>query len=648
MAHEARRDLVGHMLGQIQHRGPDGWGTWVAPTVALGHVRLSIIDIASGHQPFVVGTDAITYNGEVYNHIELRAELEDQGERFITNSDTEVLLRALRLWGLDALKRVNGQFSFAWWSGRDRRLIAARDRYGVRPLYYTFWGRLACLASEMKAFDVIPGVVREFDPENVLELGLLWNNIGDRTPYRRICTVEPGTALVFESGKEPKAHSYYELGSSVPEERTGTFADAKAMLREKLTSAVRLRLRSDVPVGNYLSGGIDSSVTTWITNSLRADRYKSFAIRFRDSNFDESTYQTLVAERLHSELHTLTIDDSDIEDNFETAVIHGERPMFRTASVPLWLLARVVRQEGIRVVLTGEGADEVLWGYDSFKEIKLLRFWAMHPESTLRPQLIRALYRHLPHYKDPTTFGFLRMFYEGFLKSFDNALVGLNMRVHNNRILTAFMRPEHRAKMDDHWILGRVEEALPARQRSWTLLQRNQYLEMRTLLDGYLLSTQADRMSLAHGVEGRYPFLDHNLVEWVFHLPDEYKLPRFRHKHLLREAFREDLPAAVIDRPKHPYQAPDLRPFVRDGQWSPLLRAYLSPESVDRVGLFDRAMVERFLRKWVRGAPAQIGYRDNMLMCFLLSTQIAAYRASVRPDLVLPRSVKTVDVMERS
>lgn len=641
-----RRQRLEHMLGRIQHRGPDGFGTYVGAEVGLGHVRLAIVDLALGHQPFVRGADALSFNGEIYNHIELRADLEAHGETFHTHSDTEVLLRVLQRFGVDGLSRCNGQFAFLWWDGSHKRLIAGRDRYGVRPLFFCTHERALHFSSELKAFDVVPGLGRRLSPANVLELGLLWNNLGDRTPYHGIHTLEPGMCLIFESGTQaPTAHRFHQLGEATVGEQPNTFEEAKAMLRDKLSHAVALRLRSDVPVGNYLSGGIDSSVVTLLTDRLRSDTYRTFSIAFSDPSFDESSFQTLVNQRLHAESTTLRIDDHDIAQHFEAAVFHAERPLFRSAPVPLFLLAQKVRKTNIRVVLTGEAADEVLWGYDSFKELKLLRFWSKQPASKLRPQLLRTLYPHLAHYSDPKHFGLMRMFYEGFLGSYDNTLLALNLRVHNNRILTGFLRPEHRADLDDSWLLARLDQVLPVGFAGRSMLQRNQFLEMRTLLDGYLLSSQGDRMSLAHGIEGRYPFLDHEIVEWLYHLPDNWKLPLLSHKHLLRESFRAELPPTIVDRPKQPYQAPDLKAFISNGQPCALLQTHLSPEAVEQAGIFDPRMVQRFLDKWKMGVPAQVGYRDNMLICFLLSAQLLASQSAERPTPAKPSSPRTIDAM---
>src|ERR1017187_270686 len=643
----ARRALLEPMLARLQHRGPDAWGTWAGSAVALGHVRLAIVALMAGHQPFLRDDCVLVYNGEVYNHLELRAELEALGEYFQTRSDTEVVLVALRRFGSQALARFNGQFALLFWNARTRTLTAARDRYGVRPLYHLEHQGAVYFASETKAFDAIPNYRRAICPEGLLEHGLLWNTLGTRTVFKGIQSLEAGTAVVFGATESPKTYRYHQLGEGTPHPLPSSFAEAKVHLRSMLANAVRLRLRSDVPVGNYLSGGIDSSVTTLLTDDLRTDRFQAFAIAFEDGAYDESHYQQMMAKRLNVDLVSIRITDALIRDNFEKAVWHAERPLFRTAPIPLLLLAEVVRAAGIRVVLTGEAADEILWGYDTFKELKLLRFWAKFPNSKLRPQLIRTLYPHLAHYRDGRQFGLMRMFYEGFLGSYDNDLVELNLRVPNNKILLNYLPRDCRPADLDGWLLDRVRQSLPPDWQQWSLLRKNQFLEMRTLLQGYLLSSQADRMSLAHGVEGRYPFLDHELLEWLFQLPDQFRLPLLSRKHLLRETFRANLPSEIVDRPKQPYQSPDLKAFFEGGRLGKLMNERLSPDAVAAAGLFDAAAVERFRGKFTRGMPPQVGYRDNMLASFLLSTQVvAAQLQHPWTGPVRPSSPRTVDLIE--
>lgn len=639
----ARAELGQAMLAPLAHRGPDAWGVFSDGIATLGHVRLSIVDLADGHQPMVNERYALAFNGEVFNHIELRAELEALGRTFKTHSDTEVVLEAIDEWGPEAFRRFNGQFAILCWDRRERRLLLARDRFGIRPLYVLTHGGAHYFASEYRSFDQIPGFRRAFEPASVLEHGLFWNTLGDRTVYAGIRCVSAGTYEWITPGEmAPRVERYYELGEAPPHDLPRSFEEAKEALRERLSRAVALRLRADVPVGNYLSGGIDSSVITILTDRLRSDRFQTFSIAFKDAAYDESGYQQEMVSRLDCDPFTLRIGYDDIEDRFEDAVRHAERPLFRTAPVPLYLLAKHVREHGIRVVLTGEAADEMLWGYDSYKELKLLQFWGRQPKSSMRPQLLRSLYPHLAHYRDGKQFGLMRMFYEGFLGTYDNVLAGLNIRVHNNRILANYLRKEHREDASDEVLAERVAGHIPKNYWDWSLLQRNQFLEMRTLLPGYLLSSQGDRMSLSSGIEGRYPFLDHELVDWAFHLPVEYKMPRLSQKHLLRETFRQDLPASVVDRPKQPYQAPDLRAFYHRGGLSERFTDLLSPAAIERTGLFEPRMIQRFLRKWEKGVPEQVGYRDNMLICFLLSTQIAADHAQNPVPVSLDPALRTV------
>jgi asparagine synthase (glutamine-hydrolysing) len=242
----------------------------------------------------------------------------------------------------------------------------------------------------------------------------------------------------------------------------------------------------------------------------------------------------------------------------------------------------------------------------------------------------------------------MRMFYEGFLGTYDNSLLGLNLRVHNNAILTKYFAKGPLSELEEGWLESKLQDTKPKGWEEWNLLQRNQHLEMRTLLQGYLLSSQADRMSLAHGIEGRYPFLDHELVDWAFHLPESYKLPLLSQKHLLREAFRGQIPTPIIDRPKQPYQAPDLSSFFSDGRFSPLVTDLLSPAALSGTGLFEPNMVERFLTKIERRAGEHAGYRDNMLICFLLSSQLLATQCAKEEQARPPTSRRTVDTIREN
>jgi asparagine synthase (glutamine-hydrolysing) len=642
---EEQKRTLKNMISQLDHRGPDGWGLYTDPLMALGHSRLSIQDVSNGHQPMSTGRYVISYNGEVFNFIELRADLEKRGVQFETTCDTEVVLKAFELDGPDCFSRFNGQFAILLWDRKEKVLTLARDRYGIRPLYVLNHRGMYYFASELKCFDQIDGYHRSFNFKNLYEHGLLWNTLGDRTVFNDITSLRAGEYAQYRIDEEPQHFTYYQLGEKSGES-AADYDQAKEEMAELLSDAVSLRLRSDVPVGNYLSGGIDSSVIAHLTKIHNKDRFKTFAVSFSDKGYDESAYQNEMVKQLNSEHIDLKIDYTMINSCLEDAAYHFERPVFRTAPVPLYLLSKKVREENIKVVLTGEAADEILCGYDVFKEIRLLQMWRENPDSEHVTTLLGQLYPHLSHYKDKTQMGFMKMYYEDFLDDFDNDLVGLNMRANNNRILLNYLNKDLAPVYDKDELLENLRAELPSDYDKWTLLQKDQYLEMKTLLPGYLLSSQGDRMSMGHSVEGRYPFLDHRLVEKAFSFPDDYKLKGFSQKHILRDVYRGVIPSSIIDRPKQPYQAPDLKSFFSEGHLTDEAAYFLSDEAVIKAGVFDKKYVNRLINKFSRRMPKQIGYRDNMLITFILSTQMISH-AMVNPEKKgLDESLKRVDIYE--
>ena len=414
-----------------------------------------------------------------------------------------------------------------------------------------------------------------------------------------------------------------------------------------MDDSVKLRLRSDVPVGAYLSGGIDSSVVLHLIRNHTKRKFKTFSITFDDPEYDESEYQQDMVKHINSEHYSVNINYEKIDRAFPEAVYHFERPVFRTAPVPLYLLSEIVRANDIKVVLTGEGADEILWGYDSYKELMLLEFWSKYPESKIRPQLIKKLYPHLSYYKDENQYGMMKLFYEDFLRDYDNELASLNIRIHNNKILQNYFDKENNIDFNKDQLIKELKPWLPDNYESFTLLQKNQYLEMRTLLSGYLLSSQGDRMSLAHSVEGRYPFLDHRVVDMLFTMKEDYKLNGFNQKFLLKESYKEQIPRSIIKRPKRPYMAPDLKSFVmKDGKLTDNASFFLSNDLVTDYNIFNPKWVNRFINKFQNGVPDSIGYRDNMIITFILSTQIAKYWSKNPRQRILADDLLTVNIID--
>lgn len=643
---EEQRATGVRMAAAVKHRGPDAWGIYCAQNVVLAHTRLSIIDISAGHQPMITDRYVVSFNGEIFNYIELMDELKKRGVVFSTHSDTEVIIKVIEEFGVEGIKKFNGQFSFLLWDKKAKKLIVCRDRYGMQPLYVLQHGDIVYFASEMKAFDEISGFTRTFDSNQLQMHGYLWNTIGDATVYKDIRSVRSGTFEIYTTDKPMTVTRYYEIGETWSENNI-TFDDAVDEFYELLEDAIKLRLRSDVPVANYLSGGLDSSVITFLTSFHNKKHFQTFSVAFDDPDFDESSFQKELVGHIKANHHEEKISYKTIDSYFGEAIYHTERPLFRTAPIPMFMLSQAVRKNGYRVVLTGEAADEILFGYDSFKELKLMQFWGKNQASKIRPLLIKKLYPHLRHFSDPRRFGLMKLYYEGFLDSFDNDLAGLNIRAYNNHALMNYFNKETLQPIHPEIIMAQLQGNLPEQYSSWSLLRRNQFLEMRTLLSGYLLSSQGDRMTMSHGIEARYPFLDHRLVEKVFSYNDNYKLNGFSQKHLMKKAFERHLPASIINRPKMPYQAPDLKSFVKNGRLTENAENFLSPQKIKEYGLFDPVMVARFLKKTCATPKEKVGYRDNMLITFILSSQLCCHWIKNPKKQTLVDVVKTVDCTDR-
>ena len=388
------------MVGAIRHRGPDEFGVYRDALAVLGHARLSIIDLATGQQPLSNedGTLWVVFNGEIFNYVELRAELVALGHRFRTQSDTEVIVHAWEAWGERAFGRFNGQFAIALWDATHRRLMLARDRLGVRPVYLCRHGGRLWFASEVKAiFAGDPSIPRELDPAGLAETLTFWTVVAPQSVFRGVSELEPGhLQIVSAQGTEDRPFWEPTYPVAPGDGFRGSLAEAAERVRETLEQAVRLRmLRADVPVGSYLSGGLDSSLVAAMGRRVKGGTFCTFSLRFEDAEYDETPFQRAVASRIGSEHREIVVSRRDIADAFPAVVAHAERPLLRTAPAPLYLLSRLVRDAGIKVVLTGEGADEMFGGYDLFREGKVRRFWGRRPASELRPRLLERLYPYL-------------------------------------------------------------------------------------------------------------------------------------------------------------------------------------------------------------------------------------------------------------
>ncbi|HEY3219870.1 MAG TPA: asparagine synthase (glutamine-hydrolyzing) [Gemmatimonadales bacterium] len=607
-------ETLDRMAAAMRHRGPDGSGRYADAQIGLAHVRLSIIDVAGGAQPLgnEDGSVLIVYNGEVYNYLELRHELAAAGHRFRTRCDTEVLVHAYEQWGTEMLGRLNGQFAFAIYDRRARTVLLARDRFGVRPLFYSIVHGDLWFASEAKALFASGEVEAELDPVGLDQVFTFWAARPPRTVFRGVYSLEPGTFAVWRQGVLRHGR-FYEL--DYPEEREES-SDALPALGGLLDSSVALRLRSDVPVGGYLSGGLDSSITCALAARASPFSLRTFSVTFDDPQLDEREFQQLVARQLQSRHHIQAIGAHDVASVFPEVVRHAETPLVRTAPAPMYLLARLAREHDIKVVLTGEGSDELFLGYDLFKETALRLFCLRQPQSQLRPRLFDRLYPYLDPRGRRGDF-WRRSFLDA--GSPDDPLFSHLPRFLLTARIKDFYSADLRTALAGSAALEELRASLPRQFVTWSPLNRAAYLEMVTLLSPYLLSAQGDRMSLAHGVEARYPFLDHRVFEFAARLPTQSKLRGLREKAMLRRWARDVVPPAVLQRPKQPYRAPDAPAFFTPAA-PDYVAELLDPRSVARTGLFEPAAVEGLVRRCRAGAP--MGFRENQALVAILSTQL--------------------------
>ena len=612
------------MIGTLAHRGPDGTGYYRDGDCSLGHARLSIIDLAGGRQPIHNEDQSVwvSFNGEIFNYIELRRDLEAAGHRFYTQSDTEVLVHAYEEHGDRFLERLNGQFAIALWDRRQRRLVLARDRTGIRPLFYANSGGRLAFASEVKALFALRGIARRLDVNALGELFTYWAVLPPRTVFSGIQTLPPGHYLVSERGSLRVVRYWDWQFPEAGAHETRPVEECAEELRALLIDAVRLQLRADVPVGAYLSGGLDSSVVTALIKNFSDTPLRTFSLTFADREFDESEHQRELVAYLGTRHTAVHCTGEALCGAFRRAVWHAESPILRTAPVPLMLLSQRVRAEGYKVVLTGEGADEVFAGYDLFKEAKIRRFWARQPGSKLRPRALERLYPYLKDQKNSPAAGgaFTQLFFGAGREHAGEPYFAHMPRWTTTRRIWQFFSPDVR-KLHGAWDPYRAyQNWLAVDTARWSPLARDQHAEAHTLLSGYLLSSQGDRMAMANSVEGRFPYLDHRVIEFANRLPPRYKLRALTEKYVLKQAVKGLLPETIRRRVKQPYRAPDSQSFFRAGRPVDEVAELLSPERLRDAGYFDPPAVAKLVAKCRDGRAA--GFGDNMAFVGILSTML--------------------------
>jgi len=612
------RSSLKDMMWQIRHRGPDESGVLSSQKILMGSVRLNIIDLKNGTQPLcdASGRFWIVFNGEIFNYLELKQELLARGCRFRTESDTEVLVNLYAQEGPQCLEKLNGQFAFAIWDKHQQELFMARDRVGIRPLYYTRHNGMWAFASEIKALLAVPGIQARVNAQALRQLFTFWTPLSPSTMFEGIYEVPPGHYMIVQ-GNKTILEKYWELRFT--ERSPLSVEKAVEEFRDLFHDAVKIRLRSDVTVAAYLSGGIDSTATTSFIKEIQPRNLETFSIGFDEAQYDETHYQMEASRYLDTRHNRVMCSHNDIVRNLSRVVWHSETPLLRTAPVPMYLLSGLVRRHGIKVVITGEGADEMLGGYNIFKETAIRHFWSKQPHSQIRPLLLKKLYPYIPYIQHANT-GVLKMFFGQNLKDTDSPFYSHQIRWNNTARIKHYLSPSmvngydrNDPPQDD------LVKTLPEAFDQWTPLAKAQWLESHLFMSGYLLSAQGDRMAMANSVEGRYPFLDHRIMEYAASLPSRLKLNGLNEKYLLKKVMAKRIPKNIIKRSKQAYRAP-ITSLFNGSDASQSIRYILSPDKIRESNLFDYQAVEKLKQKYALGK--NISETDDMALIGIISSQL--------------------------
>lgn len=566
--------LLRRMTDRIVHRGPDSDGCYTDSRVALGARRLSIIDLETGEQPIrnEDGSIVLVCNGEIFNYRELRKELEEKGHRFSTRTDIETLVHLYEEEGPDLVQRLNGQFAFALWDRNEERLLLARDHFGVSPLHFTVVDGLLVFGSEVKAILEHPAVPREVDLTGLDQILTFPGLVSPRTMFKGIESLENGHSLIVQGGDVRRVQywdlDYPRIGETGEERPESWYVEE---LRERFTRSVEARLQADVPVGFYLSGGIDSSLVAALIRQVSPDVDRhSFSITFGDREICEAPFQRLMSEHVGSRHHEIAFDDASIADRLGRMVYHCECPVKETFNTCALALSESVRGTGVKVVLAGQGADEIFAGYMGYRFDSLgLRSNDQYDlDSLLEDELREQLWG------DPS------IFYEKDFYAYREERGALYADPEMFEQIDCTNAPV----VDKERLRGRH----PVHQRS--------YLDFKLRLSEHLLSEHGDRMVMANSIEGRYPFLDVNVVDFARVIPPDLKLNGFTEKYVIKKMAADLLPSRIVEREKFGFRAPSSPLLLQEGhEW---VRDMLSYDRIRRQGYFNPDVIERLKKRY--------------------------------------------------
>lgn len=585
---------IERMNGVLRHRGPDDTGYLIAPDLVLGFTRLSIIDPAGGAQPIHNEDGSLTLicNGEIFNYRELRADLEARGHRFATCCDIEVILHLYEEYGTQLMDRLNGQFAFALYNHTTRQLLCVRDHVGIAPFYYTITGGMFVFASEIKALLEHPDITARIDLKGLDQIMHFPGLVSPRTLFQGIHSLEAGHYLLVDQEDGVRDCEYWDLiypqgGESYESVNEHDYIEE---LDDLLTRSVQRRLQADVPVGFYLSGGLDSSLIAAKIQSLDpSGRRHSFSVNITDPTISEAKYQRMMVERLHSNHHEIPIGQEEIASKLFQAVYHAECALKETYNTASLSLSEAAHRFDVKVVLTGEGADELFGGYVGYRfdQMRAEQVNARRIEHPAELEIRRRLW------------GDEDFVYEKYHHEYAQVVRGLYSEQVN--------------EVYDH--ISCLNEPIVKQERLHGLdvFHKRSYLDFKLRMSDHLLSDHGDRMALAHSVEARYPFLDMSVINFARRIPISMKLKRYKEKYILKKLAEPMLPQQIVQRPKFAFVAPGSTALLaREREF---LGDILSYDTVRRQGCFSPEAVEQLKRQYTQeGFRLNLPYDNDMLI----------------------------------
>jgi asparagine synthase (glutamine-hydrolysing) len=586
------RDTLKRMCQLLYHRGPDDEGFFIDGCAGLGVRRLSIIDLVTGHQPMCNerGTIWLVFNGEIYNYKELRSQLKNKGHIFKSNSDSEVIIHAYEEYGDKFIDQLNGMFAFSLWDAPRKRLLLVRDRLGIKPLYYATSRDQLVFGSELKAVITHPGIPCEIDYES-LDLFLTLEYIpSPRTIIRGVNKLPPGHLLIFQNGNV-SVEQYWDVAAKEIHCRNHECVEQLAAL---IQESVRLRLISDVPVGAFLSGGIDSSTVTAFMSTSTSDPVQAFSIGFQDDTYDELSFARKAAAHFGAVHHTEILQPDIVELSLQL-IGHLDEPLADFSIFPTYLVSKMASRH-VKVVLSGDGGDEIFAGYDTYVAQQFDAIYSNLPAHLRRDSLPKIMSLIPPQRAKKGVINKAKRFIEG---------AALEESLQHSRWMI-FLNPADRTNLYQPWLQAELNGSMAIsvlgsqfnRVAQFDALTQQQYVDIKTYLADNIL-TKVDRMSMAASIEARVPLLDHNIVEFALNLPKSLKLNRLQTKVALRRLASNRVPEGILNKPKQGFSIP-LKHWLR-GPLKPMMTDLLSQETVRSRGYFKPQTVSRWVQEHLDG-----------------------------------------------